>query len=560
MKKLIYILALAGVFASCHEPEKLEPTTTSIGLTSVSAMFNDGDYKDKLEATFSAKITDLSQDIVIVVPWFFPESSDNQITDITNMKVTAAMDYNCFLSPMLGVLDLTKPNYFTYTDGRGEHHDICIRGEIRKLSGNNLLSLSTTNPTVTGVINQAAATITFPVPTATDMSACEVEYSLSAHASSSMDGKATFDFETNKTITITAHDGTKKVYTIQKVEPPKINYGFRVGSETTKWSINESDAGIAWTADKTVSLAVLGNFLVVSGGDGTAPAYLNRANGQKIGNINIGSADATGSVRNDDAGNLLICNHSSSEFKIWKTTSVTAAPTLLLAYTIDTGFPMGYKIAVQGDINTNALILVTVEGIADVSTSSEIVCWPVTGGVVGAAVKTTLTGVAWGNAPANIAGIVPFSANPADGLLMSYYDDDQLYSVNGTTGAASVLLGAQSDGTAWMTNNNSIAIKEFNKARYAALLCTNHFPQWSGVPILFMYDMTELAKATGTIDATPVMVFKPTCRTFYSAGDGVAACGDVILVPSTDGYMLNLYYIEHNNAVIEAYEFDCIQQ
>jgi len=52
---------------------------------------------------------------------------------------------------------------------------------------------------------------------------------------------------------------------------------------------------------------------------GTTPVYLDLANGSAKGHINIGSADASGCVKNDDAGNMIICNYSTGEFKIWRT-------------------------------------------------------------------------------------------------------------------------------------------------------------------------------------------------------------------------------------------------
>ena len=120
-------MALVG----CQEPVEVPPTTTSIGIHSVSATFLKGELATNKMAVFTTPVTSLEEDIVIPVPWFFPEDSDNQITDITQMRVTATMDYNCFLDPGLCVLDLTQENHFDYTDGRGDHHDIVIRGEIR---------------------------------------------------------------------------------------------------------------------------------------------------------------------------------------------------------------------------------------------------------------------------------------------------------------------------------------------------------------------------------------------------------------------------------------------
>ncbi|MCS3345460.1 DUF5018 domain-containing protein [Bacteroides xylanisolvens] len=49
---------------------------------------------------------------------------------------------------------------------------------------------------------------------------------------------------------------------------------------------------------------------------------------------------------------------------MYKTSSVTTAPTLLTTYTNNTGLDMGTKVSVQGDINTNASIIATCDGTA----------------------------------------------------------------------------------------------------------------------------------------------------------------------------------------------------
>ena len=146
MKKYNIILTLlmaVGVF-SCQEPVEVPPTTETIGISSLTAYFVDEPLSKDPLAKFSVDVTSLDEPIVIPIPWFYPENSNTQITDITRMRVVAAMDYNCFLNPGLALLDLTKDNHFKYTDGRGEEHDIIIRGEITKLSGKDILSFSVT--------------------------------------------------------------------------------------------------------------------------------------------------------------------------------------------------------------------------------------------------------------------------------------------------------------------------------------------------------------------------------------------------------------------------------
>ena len=43
-------------------------------------------------------------------------------------------------------------------------------------------------------------------------------------------------------------------------------------------------------------------------------------------------------------------------------------------------------------------------------------------------------------------------------------------------------------------------------------------------------------------------------------GGGVAPVGDVILVPSSDGYYMSLFCIDNNNRLVVAYQVDCIDR
>ena len=572
IKNLLMILvAFACVLAGCHTPDDIAPTTTSLGLTSVSAMFNYGTYKGNSAATFTATVSDLTQDIVIQIPYYYPEESNNQVTDISNMKVYATMDYNCFIEPKLGILDLTKANNFTYTDGRGEKHQICIRGEIVKLSGNKIQAFSVTNPSLTGIVDNTANTVTFPVGAGVDVSAVTPSITLDPHATSNYDGVATMNFYKDTLVTVTAQNGDKREYKIVLKQPEKTSYGFRSGSETLLWSKQASAIGSPYNVLNNVSLAVCDGYVVVNSSDGSTPVYLDLANGSAKGTINLGSADASGCVKNDDAGNIIICNHSDSQFTIWTTNSVTKAPTQLLTYTVAAGFPIGYKVRVHGDIKGNALIVATEEGIAGVSQATGIIYWTITNGTVGSPVRADMTNftdiansgnAGFGDAPGNNGDVCPLTANISNGLLASSYDSgfDNLFFINGTSFAGSVMLGPQSDGSGWGYNNNSIGTVTFNKAVYAALLCTSHFPQWGMAQLLYMYDASNPSSFAGTVDSTTPLVYTPSLTSYYSTGDGAGACGDVVLYSTLDGYMMYMVYIEHNNDAIECFKFDCIKQ
>ena len=143
--------------------------------------------------------------------------------------------------------------------------------------------------------------------------------------------------------------------------------------------------------------------------------------------------------------------------------------------------------------------------------------------------------------------------------FLSYYDPNVLYWVNGTSNNASKSLSNSDNGNSWAMNNNCLDARTFNNAQYLVLVSTAHFPQWGGTPYLYMYDVTSDGSFTGTVSTSDALSFDPSLSSFGSA-DGVAATGDVLLAPTTDGYKLRLYYVDNNCKIIGGYEFDCIDK
>lgn len=579
MKTNIKLIAalLASALVACQEPVEVPPTTTSIGLHSVSATFLKGDLASNKMAVFSTPVTSLEEDIVIPIPWFFPEDSDNQITDITQMRVTATMDYNCFLDPGLCVLDLTKENHFDYTDGRGEHHDIVIRGEIRKLPHKQILDFQVVNPQLITIIDEENKVINISYTDTTEplLGACEVEYTLSPHATISIANQATIDLTTLKEVVVTAHDGTTQAYTIKTKNstPKKVTYGYAPGSESELWYVEMEGLGIPCVETNNQSLAVVGKYLVVCPGTGAAPVLLNKNTGRKEGTMNLSGGVEAGYVCNDDAGNLLICNHTDALFCIWATADVATTPELLLTYNNSLGYPLGSAIKVQGDIHGDALVVAPLEGTEVGGCVNTIVYWTITNGVVSEATTQSITGFVgpgWAagtwHSPANSPlAFTPMGTKIEDGLLLSVYDENVLYYVDGTTFACSQLLGTYDAGN--FPNapiNRSISAKWFNNARYVALFATGAWPAWAVNTYIYLYDMTTLAGMSGTIESTTALMFNLEPETFYEqgggTGGGVAPVGDVILVPSADGYYMSLYCIDNNNRLLVGYQVDCIDR
>ena len=127
-RNIIMTFALISLLASsCVKPEFVEPTATRQGLTSLEAIFTFGPYRDQTMGTLTIS-DDLRERFVIPVPWFFPETSDDETTlYMTKVRVRAVLEPNYTLDPPLSILDLTKENWFTYTNPQGESRQICIQ-------------------------------------------------------------------------------------------------------------------------------------------------------------------------------------------------------------------------------------------------------------------------------------------------------------------------------------------------------------------------------------------------------------------------------------------------
>ena len=562
MKKNIQYLLLGvlALMSSCQDPEYVLPTAERQGITSLTALFTSGPYVDKEAVVYT--IADASVDkYVIPIPWFYPEDSENETAEyMKTMRVQAKLAPNCTINPVLTILDLTKENYFTYTDAQGYKKQICITGERVKSNKCQLLSFSIPAEDISGIIDEEHKTVS--LISAEDLSSC---LALSSHATMSPDPKTeALDFNSPVELTVIAHDGvTKQTYTVQKAVPDKIPYGYRKGSETELFKLDMGVIGLPWTSANSPSLAVNGNNLVVCLGDGsTAPTYYNASTGSKIGNMTLGSVGVAslGCVTSDSKGNILLATKAANgkSFSIYKTSSVTTVPTLLISYTNNTSLDMGTKVSVQGDINTNAAIIATCDGTAS-SGSNTFVRWIITDGVLGSPEVVSVNGVGYWGSPVSNTKVVTKGTTAQSDYFLSYYDPNVLYWVNGTSNNASKSLSNSDNGNSWAMNNNCLDARTFNNAQYLVLVSTAHFPQWGGTPYLYMYDVTSDGSFTGTVSTSDALTFNPSLSSFGSA-DGVAATGDVLFAPTTDGYKLRLYYVDNNCKIIGGYEFDCIDK
>lgn len=559
MKKIYYILIVSALamFSSCQEPEYIEPTADRQGITSLTAYFTSGKYVDQALARLD--VTDPEAErYEIPIPWFFPEESEDVTTFyMTRLRIRAELAPNCKIEPALTVLDMTQEHQFTYTNAQGESRQITIAAKRVKSAKCNAMSFKLTNPyTVEGFVNDETNEIY--LFTLDDLKGFSAEAVPCAHATIKTDLTKKKNYNEPQELVILAHDGkTEKKYTILKKYPTKIPYGFREASVRQLFNFEPVSRlnFPAYTEVVNPSLASVGGNLIVSLGNGSAPVYLDGLTGVKLGEINLGSSVAV-SVTNDEGGNLLITSHAepTETVNIYRTKSVTEAPTLFHSFENATDVPVGYHVKVHGNIDTDAVIILTHEGVAGVTETSKYTRIVVKAGAVESTETIDLAGLglSWGAAPTNAAKVVPASANPADGVLLCYYSYNTLTYVNGNGAIAATwpVLDAAVSGN---YNTNVMDAKTYNNAKYAIHLVSSHFPMWGCGPQLRVFDVST---PTSIKDGTPVLA-NDAIEWYQTAASGCAAA-DVIMAPSADGFKVFIYYFDHNAGVIGGYVADSI--
>lgn len=559
MKIYIYtlIVLLTLYSTSCQDPDVLNPTVERNAITSLRATFTEGDYMEGNDgaANFELKIEDpTASEYIIQIPRFFPESSDNT-PDITKMRVRAELGANCTLSPGLDILDLTKDNYFTLTYPDGSSRQINITGNLHDLTGTSIdyfeASSDVSGAFVVGYVNNETGIITLYSPDDLSDVTVNIEHYPHSTLAEEITGKK-FNLNEPVSFTVTAHDGvTEKTYTTRRIEnPAKVPYGISKESHRQMWSVNPGTLGVAWGTGST-ALAVTNNHLVVSAGDGSTPIYLNKMTGRKIGTINLGDAKATGSVANDNNENLLIVNSAApgETLNIFKTKSVTVAPTSFISYANTTGTTIS-RISVQGNIDGDAVIVATCDA------SNKIVRWNIVGGVVETPEIIAFSGVEWGAGTSNTQ-VTPLAVNKEDGYLLAYYDANKVFYVDGNTNAGTVKMN-YSEGDSWGLNFSRLDVKMFNGARYFALASMTHFPHWGMEGKSYLYDAAVPSALDGDIPSSSALVFSAPITRNNVAEAGVSANGDIVLAPSSNGYFMYMFCWDNNAKTIIAHSFDCI--
>lgn len=577
MRKIFiaFTVVAAVLFTACHQPQFIESNADRQGITSLSVIFTSGKYAD-MEMTRYVIPEDVYESGIfdIPIPWYYPETSDETTAQyMLSLKVQAELQPNFKISPGLGVLDLTEEHRYTLTDPKGNTRPIIVKAHRAHSSKAELVSFLIKDMMASCIIYKDRNEIL--VPYLGDLSSVSVSGQVSPHAKLyKVGGKSyvetgKYNMNTGSTVSVLADDGkTEKVYSVKQGMPEKIDMGLNPASVAPLFCIDAvTMAGLpGYNQLAYVSLAALSNYMVVSVGEGQKPVYFNGFNGTRIGEIVLGEAVAD-VIANDDAEHLLIANcaqggDNREDVKIYVTSSVQTAPTLLGSFTNPLSVPVGHRMKVIGNIEADAVILFTAEGVSGLTYASEVICIKVhQGQISGDPVVMDLSsyGHDWGSAPVSLATVAPASVDPVkDGVFLAYYQGSKV----NTDASGKMLLHYLNKGndkavaslvnTNW--NPNCLDVKTFNEARYMCLLIVGHFPQWSTTPMVYMFDVTDPEYASLLFSDTEITSFKQS-----EPVSDVSAAGDVCLAPSADGYRIYMYYYDHGNQTIGAYVADCIK-
>lgn len=550
----LIILTVFAILSGCQKPQYVESTFEGQGITSLIGYFTSGPYED-LKLT-ELKVTDPEADrFVLPVPYYYPESSDQTTTKyMSSVRVKAKLANNCRIDPPLTVLDLNLENQFTFTDAQGNSRPIIITGKRVQSSVAKIMTFKVKKGvmTIEGFVNEDKKEIY--LFTTDDLSGYSAEATISAH--STISGlNITRDYNVNQEVVVVADDGTEWTYTVMKKYPTKLPYGIRDSSVVELYHLNPVKLlGFPGFKEHVYpSMGYVDGNLVVSFANGSVPVYLDALTGVKKGEINVGSVNPA-SITSDEGGNLLLITYApaAETCEIYRTRSVTEAPKLFYSFKNETDVPVGYHVKVHGNIDDNAVIVLTHEGIAGVTETSKITMIDVHGGVVTSATIVDLasTGSSWAQAPNNTPKVCAAGPDASAGIFVSYYSDNTLYHIDNALKKTSSMPFIQLGVT---TNNNTgtLDVKTYNNAVFLAQISGTYFSY--ALPALFVFDVTNPSSIS---NATPMLANDGLAR-FEETAEGWAA-SDVLISPSSDGFKVFIFYYDHNSSILGAYSADCI--
>lgn len=556
MKNIKYITATLSMLILISACAKINPEyeikSDTNHLTTLTVTFADGTGSFK-----PVEAEPYPDNITINIPWYYPDGSYTE-TKLDKLFLTGTLPNSAYMNPAFGLTDMTSPKLYTLTAQNGDQQKYTITAARTKSNKTDIKSFKLNEANINGIVVKNRVIIPY---TTEDISSQTATVELAYYATISPDPAVAHDYTKPVTYTVTAHDGTTKVYTVEIGIPVKVPKGF--ASIKKLWSLAAGDLGFSDYAN--ISIAVSGNYLVlpfsnewVSGSD---IRYYNRKTGAYVGAMDVTGASGIYSVASDNKGNIVGINnlYAYSYVCLYKWSSVTAAPVLLAKSSnwscVESNF-YGRKLAVYGDLDGDAVIMATTDGKLAWNNvaPNRVLRWTVhNGAIVSQDPESFVYPVDWGN----VAKAVPTGSQPTDNYYLASNSPIFIDYVNGTDNSkmysfASPYLPVTRDGAPALT------YFEFNNAKYAAIADVS---PWSGA--MHIFDVTEpsnitLAPGSAAYDAFHVFDGGNDYILSPSANGNVTA--EIAATPvSADGFTMTLYFLNTNGG-INAYELSCIDE
>lgn len=312
------------------------------------------------------------------------------------------------------------------------------------------------------------------------------------------------------------------------------------------------------TGAAMVSIATLGDKIVVCSGNGVAPKLLDKKTGEVVGTLNTGDFVPT-YVENDDAGNLVMCNRNylvgdawSVPFAVYYMTSETATPIQL----INGGKygPLGAAFDVRGDVTKNAVLLAAHEGIPSANSMGySVEVWTITDGVAGESAWNNVTGIsllwgaaAWNCTPHNFPAFALLGETIEAGALYGFYDNNNLHYMDATYNST-VVVPAMYD---WQRSIGAIDVHNVDGAPVAVITGGDLAATYGANTTMYILDV-ETRESLGTLQtfnqATDWVLDEAT--QWYKWWDAGNATVDVCFETVEGGIVV--YYIDNNHNSIE---------
>jgi len=491
-------------------------------------------------------------DITVEIPWYYPEGSYKE-TKLDSLFLTGTIPNSSYMSPAFGLTNLSSPKTYTLTAQDGEKQVYKITAIRKRSSSADIVSFKLKEADIDGVLVNNKVIIPY---SNTDITHQTAVVELSYYAKIAPDPSVARDYSKPVTYTVTADDGTTKVYTVQVGTPVKLAKGF--GTVKKLWYKSSGDLG--FEDYRQISIATSGDYFVLPNSNewasGSSVKYFNRKTGAAAGNLNVTGVNGIYAVANDINGKIVGINnlYAGNNVCLYVWDNVTAAPKLLARTTdwssVASGF-YGRKLSVYGDLSGNAVIMTTTDG-TDAGGANNVLKWTVTNGTVVSQDPEVIT---YPKTYSYVAKAVPTGPLPTSDFYFCSDSPGFIDYVSGT--AKTVQYSFSSDFIANPRGNvPALTYFEFNNAKYAAVVDASAYSS-----AMHIFDVTDPSKISISSSSSAYAAF----HVFDGSADYIACpspnynvTADVAVGSiSSDGYTITLYFLVTNGGVV-AYELNCI--